>query len=317
MNDTRPYNYVDAGPVAPPRADIIRRQDIVDQLGRMVDVYQEQQQAMLGTVTHGAHHGVFSTADQVRERRWTSAMYLFFYGFVAGVVMFGLTTIAYRFDVVDSYSAFAIWMVGTGSFALWLAWIRHGQELEQTPEAVARHIVDWHGSVAQYDAETRRISLELEYAAEQSRQQQSAQAAADARAQAADRMREIELRRDWQQAQLSRQYAVETPAITNQLSQPVAVDEPTVDQAATWQRDLLQWVGDIFSQGRINDAGTILAMVPWSQRSAWTEPDKAHARRILCEIRPALVVHDGNRWRWRVDLVGTAEQAIDIVSHRF
>lgn len=317
MIDTQQrYNFVDAEPMTPPRADLVRRDDIVRLVDSTLDIYRQQQASALAAVQVDTQRGGFlSTADQVNARRKTSGMYLGYYTGVVGMVAGGLVLLAHGAGYVDAGGAFATWLALTGGVALWLGVRMHENELRLTPEDLGHHVIDAHESIAAYEAETKRVALELEYAAEQSRQQQSAQAAADARALAADRMREIELRRDMQQAQLNRQYAVETPAITNQLLP--SNDEPTVDQAPTWQRDLLQWVGDIFSQGRINDAGTILSMVPWSQRSAWTEPDKAQARRILCEIRPALVVHDGNRWRWRVDLVDTAEQAVTIVSHRF
>ena len=305
-------NWIPAGPQPQPKADIIRRQDVIDQLGRVVDVYEEQQQAMLGTITHGAQHGVFSTADQVRERRWTSAMYLFYYGLVAGAVMFGLTTIAYRFDVVDSYSAFAIWMVGTGSFALWLAWIRHGQELEQTPEAVARHIVDWHGSVAEYDAETRRLALQWEFAAEQSRQQ-AALAAADAGRQDAQlRIAELEARRR----------LAETPRMTHDASL-VTVDEVAprpspLAPASTWQQDLAVWLSSLYTDpDAITEAGVIKGRTPWAQRSPWLDADKTAARRVCCDLRPAIIVPaDGGRWRLRTDMFPTADIAVRLLSQR-
>ena len=318
MNDTqyRPVNYVDAEPMTPPRADLVRRDDVIRLIDGTLDIYRQQQAAALSAVQVDTQRGGFlSTGDQVRERRRTSGMYLAYYTGVTGLVSGGLVLLAHGAGYVDAGGAFATWLALTGGLALGLGWRRHGDELQLVPENMGLRIVDAHENVALYEAETRRISLELEYAAEQSRQQQQAQSAADARAQAANRMREIEMRRQMQDAQLSRQYAVETPVITEQLLPPVAAPEP--DQAPTWQRDLLDWVGDIFSEGKINDAGIILAKVPWSQRAGWLEVDGAHARSILCEIRPALVTFDGNRWRWRVDLVDNAEQAIDIIAHRF
>ncbi len=305
-------NWIPAGPQPQPKADIIRRQDVIDQLGRVVDVYEQQQQAMLGTITHGAQHGVFSTADQVRERRWTSAMYLLYYGLVAGAVMFGLTTIAYRFDVVDSYSAFAIWMVGTGSFALWLAWIRHGQELEQTPEAVARHIVDWHGSVAEYDAQTRRLALQWEFAAEQSRQQ-AALAAADAGRQDAQlRIAELEARHRLVNSQndANHAWAIEPPAVMSPPSTP--------STTSTWQQDLAVWLSGLYTDpDAITEAGVIKGRTPWSQRSPWLDADKTAARRACCDLRPAIIVPaDGGRWRLRVDMFPNADIAVRLLSQR-
>lgn len=307
-----PGNWIPAGPQPQPKADIIRRQDVIDQLGRVVDVYEQQQQAMLGTITHGAQHGVFSTADQVRERRWTSAMYLLYYGLVAGAVMFGLTTIAYRFDVVDSYSAFAIWMVGTGSFALWLAWIRHGQELDQTPEAVARHIVDWHGSIAEYDARTRRLALRWEFDAEGQRQQ-AALAAADAGRQDAQlRIAELEARRR----------LADTPRMTHDAwtAEPPAVvsTASTPSTTSTWQQDLAVWLASLYTDAdAITEAGIIKGRTPWAQRSPWVDADKQAAKRVCCDLRPAIIVPaDGGRWRLRLDMFPTADIAVRLLSQR-
>ena len=304
-----PGNWIPAGPQPQPKADIIRRQDVIDQLGRVVDVYEQQQQAMLGTITHGAQHGVFSTADQVRERRWTSAMYLLYYGLVAGAVMFGLTTIAYRFDVVDSYSAFAIWMVGTGSFALWLAWIRHGQELDQTPEAVARHIVDWHGSIAEYDARTRRLALRWEFDAEGQRQQ-AALAAADAGRQDAQlRIAELEARRR----------LADTPRMTHDAwtaEPPAVVSTPAT--TSTWQQDLAVWLAYLYTDAdAITEAGIIKGRTPWAQRSPWVDADKQAAKRVCCDLRPAIIVPaDGGRWRLRLDMFPSADIAVRLLSQR-
>ena len=212
-------HYVEPDRQPTPRTDIIRRQDIIDGVGRLVDVYQEQQQAMLGTVQQAAHSGSFSTAEQVRERRYTSGMYLVFYALVVAMAMFGLTLIAWRNGLVDGYAGFAAWLVGTGAFALWLAWVRHGQEMEQTPEAVARHIVDWHGSVAEYDARTRRKALQWEYEAEQRRQAAADADNAHARQMAQLRIAEMESR---QRMQADRQ--------TLDAPRPAPLDPPAITQ---------------------------------------------------------------------------------------
>ena len=312
------YNWVAAEPMPAPRADLVRRQDVVHVVDRMIDSYQTQQRSLLDQVQGDSMHGGFlSDAKQVDARRRTSRMYLGYYFGVTAIVSGGLVLLAHGSGYLDANGSFATWLALTGAVALALGWRRHGNELHLTPEAIAQNIVDSQFDLAMHESETRRLSLRWEFDAEQIRQQQQAMAAADARAQAADRMREIEMRRDMQQAQLTRSYVVETPAITKELSIPndePTVDEPTVD---TWQSDLLRWVGALFDDGKMNDAGIILAKVPWSQRSGWLEVDGANARRVLCEIRPALVVYNGNRWRWRLDLVGSAEQAIDVIAQRF
>ena len=36
----------------------------------------------------------------------------------------------------------------------------------------------------------------------------------------------------------------------------------------------------------------------------------------MCELRPALIVHDGNRWRLRTEVVSDVEQALQLVRQR-
>ena len=112
MNDTtyRPVNYVDAEPgVAMPRADIIRRGDVVDQVGRLIDVYQEQQRAALATVQADATRGGYlSDAGQVAERRRTSRMYLVTYGVISGMTMAGLVILAALAGALDTAAGFGV-----------------------------------------------------------------------------------------------------------------------------------------------------------------------------------------------------------------
>lgn len=308
----------------PQRADIIRRQDVIDGVSRIVDVYQEQQQAMLGHVQQAAQSGSFSTAEQVRERRYTSGMYLVFYAIVVAMAMLGLTLIAARNGLVDGFSSFAVWLVGTGAFALWLAWVRHGQEMQQTPEAVARHIVDWHGSIAEYDAETRRLALQWEHQAEERRAQAAANDNAHARQMAQLRIAEMESRQ-----RMIADRPICDAAIAPQMaaSAPPAVppappaENSTDDGAPTWQAVLLAFFAALYdrdSSGWLNitDRGVITTQVPWSARAPLPAADKQRMLEIV-RSRPAIVEQgDGGRWRLRVELFSTAEGTVNLLSDR-
>ena len=318
MNDTtyRPVNYVDAEPgVAMPRADIIRRGDVVDQVGRLIDVYQEQQRAALATVQADATRGGYlSTADQVRERRRTSGMYLAFYVLIVGMVSGGLVLLAYGAGYVGAGGAFAAWLTMTGGLALGLGWQRHGDELRLTPEDIAHHVIDAHENLALHESETRRLSLQWEYRAELRRQQAAAQAAADARAQAADRVREIEARRQMQAERFATQQAE-----TWNVYQPIVMAdaEPDAGAVTSWHDDLVAWVGELFATDGMTAAGVIKGRVPWSQRSEWAPADKEAARRVCCSLRPALIVQaEGGRWRWKLELADSTETALRILTPR-
>jgi len=318
--------YVPNDPPPAPRTDIIRRQDVIDGVSRLVDVYQEQQQTMLGTVQQAAQSGSFSTAEQVRERRYTSGMYLTFYGIVVAMAMLGLTLIAWQRGAVDGFASFAFWLVGTGIVALTLAWIRHGQEMQQTPESVARHIVDWHGSVAEYDAETRRLALQWEHEAEERRAQAAANDNAHARQMAQLRITEMESRQRMQADRTTLDTPV-VPAAQMAASAPPAVppappdENSTDDSAPTWQAVLLAFFAALYdrdSNGWINitDKGVITTQVPWSARAPLPAADKQRMLEIV-RSRPAVVEQgDGGRWRLRVELFSTAAGTVDLLSDR-
>lgn len=310
----------DPQPVQPQRTDIIRRQNVIDGVARLVDVYQDQQNAMLGHVQQDAQSGSFSTAEQVRERRYTSGMYLVFYGIVVAMAMLGLTLIAWRNELVDGFASFAFWLVGTGSFALWLAWVRHGQEMQQTPESVARHIIDWHGSVAEYDAETRRLALRWEHDADERRAAEAAEANAHARDMAQLRIAEMESRRrsyDVPVAPAAEIAAIPAPAVPESTPAENLAD----DTAPTWQAVLLAFFAALYdrdSAGWLNmtDRGVISVQVPWSARAKISQADKQRMIDVV-RSRPAVVEQiDGGRWRLRVELFTTAEGTVDLLSDR-
>ena len=318
-------HFVEPGNTPPPRADIIRRQDVIDGIGRMVDVYQEQQIALLGTVQQAAQHGTFSNGEQIRERRLTSGMYLVFYAFVVSLAVLGLTAIAYRYGLVDGFNAFAMWLVGTGAFALFLAWRRHGQEIEQTPEAVARHIVDWHGSIAEYDAETRRLALQWEHEAEERRAAAAAADNAHARQMAQLRIDEMN-----QRQRMFADRPIYAAAIAPQMaaSAPPAgppappAENSTDDSAPTWQAVLLAFFAALYDRDasgwlNITERGIITTQVPWSARAPLPAADKQRMLDVVVRSRPALVEQgDGGRWRLRVELFSTAEGTVNLLSDR-
>lgn len=336
MNGTQNRHFVtpEVLPAEPPRADIIRRQDVVDQVGRLVDIYQEQQRGALATVQQDVGGREYlSDASAVAERRKLTRLYLLTYSGVSGLTMGGLAILAWLAGA-DGAISLAGWMAGTGALTLGLTWIRHGDEFAHSPEGIARHLADWYGSIAQYESETRRLSIRWEYDAERDRQQAAQQAAADARSIAALRLEEIEARRRHVEAQNERRrqsFADSLPALAGRGE---AIDtqqaETHVDGAASvpggstplpvgesWQDALVMWVASLYEDGATTDAGMIRGRVPWAQRSPWSESDKAAARRVCCDLRPALITPgDGGRWRLRVEMFDSAELALQVLAGR-
>ena len=327
--------------VATPETSLLRRQDVVEASTAVIRAYSEQQNALLGRlqddVVGGGSGGFLSNADQVAERRKTSGMYLRSYLLVSALTTGGLAYLAHLAGA-DQAAALAGWLAGTGALTLLLAWRRHGQEMELSPEGTARHLLDWHGEIASYESETRRLSLQWEFQAEERRQAAQERAAEHARQQAQLRIDELDARRKAIEAQRSQadpyvdryrgQWGAEQPPVEQSRIEPLVIaegaediTEPITTPAADdtighWRDSLLLWIATLYQPGTVTEAGVIRTMVPWSARSSWLEQDKAEARRVMCEMRPALIVHDGNRWRLRTEVVSDVEQALQLVRQR-
>lgn len=332
----RSMNFVTADQVAlePPRADLVRRQDVIDQVGRLVDIYQDQQRGALATVGENVtQRGYLSDGAQIAERRKLTRLYLLTYSGVSGLTMAGLSLLAWLAGA-DGVLSLAGWMTATGALTLGLTWVRHGDEFAHSPEGIARHLADWYGSIAQYESETRRLSLQWEYGAEERRQLAAAQAAADARGMAALRLEEMETRRRTVEAQNERRRMAfeDSPGLLAARSDAIDAgqDETYHDDAASvpggstppsvgesWHDALVMWIAGLYGDGATTDAGIVKGRVPWAARSAWCEGDKAAAKRVCCDLRPALIVpSDGGRWRLRLEMFDSAELALQVLAGR-
>ena len=299
----------------PARIDTIRRSDVMTAIGSVVDLYTEQQREALRQVTADVGgRGYCSDAAAVAERRRTSRLYLILYGLVSSVTMGGLALVAWLAGI-DGALAVAGWMFATGATTLLLAWVRHGDEFAHSPEGIARHLADWHGSITQYQAETQRQIAMLDFAAEQQRI-----VAADAeRRQAMElarlRIAEMDARRRHNDAirQPAEAWQDEAPAAI--VAQSSAAEQPpTVGDAFAEQ--LVGWVVGLYD-GAIAPDGLITCRVPWAARSAWQDGDKQRAKRILCNGRPAMIeATAGGRYRLRVELFDKPSVAAELVAAR-
>ena len=303
----------------PARIDTIRRSDVMTAIGSVVDLYTEQQREALRQVTADVGgRGYCSDAAAVAERRRTSRLYLILYGLVSSVTMGGLALVAWLAGI-DGALAVAGWMFATGATTLLLAWVRHGDEFAHSPEGIARHLADWHGSITQYQAETQRQIAMLDFAAEQQRivaaDAERRQAVELARLRASEiaernRMAEQQRRQYWEAWQPEAPAAV-VPVVPDV---PAMNEQPTVGDA--FAESFVAWVVGLYDGG-ISDSGLIVSRVPWAARSAWAEPDKQRAKRLACNGRPALVeAVDGGRYRLRVELFPAASVAAEWVASR-
>jgi hypothetical protein len=322
-------NYVvaDQPPAPIDQTSLIRRNDVMQAVGGVIEAYRVQQSALLDSVTGETvqGRGFLSDAGQVAERRKTSRLYLLYYTVIVGMVAAGLVLLAHGAGYLDAGGSFATWLALTGGLALLLGWKRHGDELVLTPESIALRVVDAHENVALYESETRRLAIEWEHGAEARRQAAQERAAEYARQQAQLRIDELDARRKAIEAQRAQadpyegrfHVVMDTTTEVNEVVEKISVNAPTTtDTSGHWRDSLLVWLATLYQPGVVTEAGVIRSMVPWSARSSWTEQDKAEARRVMCEMKPALIVHDGNRWRLRTEVISDVDQALQVVRQR-
>lgn len=326
-----PHNFVTPGPppvqTAPPRADILRREDVLEVQRSLLATYGQQQAALLADVQQDVSSGGYvSSAPLAAERRRTSAMYLLLYGGCAAGAMAGLTLLGTLAVGWQPLVAIATWLAGTALGTIAMAWRRHGQELEHSPEGIARHLLDWHGEIALFEAETRRQLLDREHELALLDRQTAAAAAADSRRLA-------------QQLSGSRRHqapptmpptaftaptrndittAVPTPTTAHPEppAAPTAVDNAADGAGGNAGSAILQWAAALFDGGLAAD-GVVLGRVPWAARSPWTAEDKSLAAAVCTRSRPILFVQSaGGRWRLRLEVAGNATQLLALLAQR-
>ncbi len=331
MQERIPHNFVTPGPPpvqTTPRADVLRREDVIEVQRSLLATYTQQQAALLADVqTDVSSGGYVSSAPLAAERRRTSAMYLLLYSGCAAGAMGGLTLLGTLAVGWQPLVAIATWLAGTALGTIFMAWRRHGQELEHSPEGIARHLLDWHGEVALFEAETRRQLLDREHDLAVLDRQTAASAAADNRrlAQQLSGSRRHQAPPTMPPTAPTRAASVatvQTPTPTQPETPmaPTAVDN-TVDNTAdgavgTAGSAILQWAASLFDGGLAAD-GVVMGRVPWAARSPWAAEDKALAAAVCTRSRPILFVQSaGGRWRLRLEVAGNADQLIALLSQR-
>jgi hypothetical protein len=237
--------------------------------------------------------------------------------------MGGLTLLGMAAAGWQPIVAIASWLAGTALATIAMAWRRHGQELEHSPEGIARHLLDWHGEIAVLEAETRRDLLEREH--------ELALLDRRAAADAAAAQRQLALDLAATQAAARRPAPVRTPEPIQAPQAPQAtqatqhtptdaalrLDPPTADDGhGSGHAALMQWAATLHDGGLTTD-GIVLGRVPWSARSPWPAEDKAHALRVCTRARPILFEPTaGGRWRLRQCLASNGAQLLALLAQR-
>ena len=295
--------------IAPPEP--IRKEDVLNQISGIVDIYREQSNAALVRVQDDVSQGGYiSNAAQVAERRRTSRMYLLAYVFIAAAVTGGLSLMAWV-GGASNVIALSAWLVGTGALSGWFIWRRHGDEFRNSPEGIANHVIEAHWDLGLYQAETQRHAIELEYDAAKRRDDLRRMELSQNLAIAESRVRGVEQRRRMAEAQ--RQEWMPPAPEPEPVPAQVDADEHDTD----WRHALAVWIAQLYVDG-CNADGRIAGRVPWSQRSDWPAEAKAEAKRICVDGRPALIQQiSGGHWRLRIDMFPDADIALRLIRSRF
>ena len=307
MNDR---NFVPPAPVQAPRAEILRREDILEAQRALLATYSAQQNAILSDVQDDVRSGRYtSDAHALAERRRTSALYLMLYATCSGAGMAGLTVLGVVWVGVPGSTAVAAWLAGTALATIALSWYRHGQELHLSPEGIAHSLLDWHGTIALMEAETRRELLRREHDLALLDRQTAADAAAAQRQLAAD----LAAARRPQTPQAPQTF-VPTEYPTTPVEAPTNVSTGVGGHSGG--AALLDWAATLH-EGGLSEDGIVLGRVPWAARSPWPAEDKALALRICVQRRPSLFEQAaGGRWRLRTDVVSDGAQLLAILAQR-
>ena len=320
-NGTRTIPRYNPGEAAPAAADpgtsLIRREDVISYGQGLLQTYTAQQNAALtvsGEIIDSRSAGAAwprtSTAEELKERRKTSRLYLNRQTLTVAITVGGLAYLAHLAGAIDAGAAIAFWMFGTGAIALLLTTWQHGRELRLTPEAIAHAEIAANRSVAEIDAWSRS---EIAGALGDSIRAQAAtdQANAEARRTAA----ENEAARLWQQmdqrhaqrqqtrrAMLDEAGADAWPAAAPTVAETVYQTDPTVGAtvetvstappAAPADPTLALLLTTIAGLFETTDTANplIRQALPWSARSTQIPPaEKERIAATLATIDPPII----------------------------
>ena len=295
-------NFVEPDPTYDnPAASLVRREDVSAAVSQLLTTYEQQQRVMLGSLAPHTS-GALSDAGAIAERRRTTGLYLAYYSLVIAAAVGGILGLVRLAGVVGNGEFFALWIAVTGILALYLAWLRHGQELENSPEGIANHVIDAGTEVLLYRAETERLALGWESEANDRRLDLAEAQAAQAREAAQLRLAEVEYQREARAAQQARLAVAEAPP------------PPMVD---TFAAAFLEFIAGLYDRKpdgswlRLTVTGVVDVTVPWAARGSWTPADRARAVTVLAAA--PVFDHTGNRWRLRIDEYPTAETALAVL----
>ena len=153
----------DRPPAPIEQTSLIRRNDVMQAVGGVIEAYSAQQKSLLSHAqgeiidAYQTGGGRTSTAAELAERRKTARLYLMAQTATTAITVGGVAYLAHLAGALDRPGALAVWMFGTGAISLVLIALQHRGEQTLTPEAIAHAEIAAQTEIAALDAESRQI----------------------------------------------------------------------------------------------------------------------------------------------------------------
>lgn len=301
--------------VKPVETSLLRRDDIVDSFGDLVKVYGDQQRRSIEgqIVTDGEGPGPglrLSSAGELRERRWTSFMYL-----VAQVVVIALGVAGAVWVAAPQDARLPVWMLATGVFAAVVIWLQHRKELDLAPETLQSNRDFYRFQIDEAEVESRRILLQAQadvyrlygQADLEARQAQREAVALEAqRLDAQLRRRDDARRQRWDDI-----VGPTAPAVVETVESTVETVESTVVSTVGTVKPTVETVGATVDPALTVVLKTVVELydqvdpfnplikraLPWSARSTAMSPaDKGRVTDALSRLEPPLIELKNGRY---------------------
>jgi hypothetical protein len=321
-----------------PTAKPVNGSDLLAAWRQMADAHTaaipRQAATIDGACDYSGRGSGLSSASELAERRKTSAMYLLSYAMMTGGTIAGLVGLAYVAGIVgDSATAFAAWVGLTGLASLSLAAWQHRRELSLTPESLESERIGADYSIAEIDAESRRILAEahadsIRLAAQAqledaTARRLAAQTATQAAMAAATRqIAQHETPQSTMKAALNYQKPLQAATTFARAELPVwtpesaqqAAESPTPAIVDGARRRLMDFVLSAYADGNLDGDGYLRKGItfPTSQRSDCTATERRQIADLLAQLPTPFAEYDGERKSWRVNRkrYPTAQDAI-------
>lgn len=307
-------------PPVQPAADLVRSDDVTAAVQGLIATYGEQQRRVLAgqvlppeQAAGGARGHGYSSAGELAERRKTSGMYLVQQSGAVALTVGGITLIAWLAGAASGGQAFAAWVAATGALSLLLSYRQHRQEQKLSPEGIELERLAWVGSLAEYDAETRREvmigELGLRRMAMQAESERQQAARLERAAEVARLQTQLERRQPQRRPPIEEPEppawlpasptvaatAPPLPADCGQTAAPLPAAEPVAHD--TWlERRVLAEVAALYDtdpDGRLvrvnRQDGRIEQRLSWSTRGDLPKLDAERVAAALSAISPPLI----------------------------